>query len=206
MNLVEKLAQEFHLKLEQVDSTVKLIEEGNTIPFIARYRKEATGGLSDEVLRNLDERLIYLQNLEERKLEVTKLIEEQGKLTPELAEEIQKAEVLQRVEDLYKPYKQKKRTRASIAKERGLEPLADVIWAMDTKSGDPLELAAPYINAELGVETAADALAGALDILAERIADDPELTALVRERTQKNGTIVTEAAEPGESPLYDMYY
>ena len=206
MNLIEKLAQEFHLKLDQVESTVKLIEDGNTIPFIARYRKEATGGLSDEVLRDLDERLIYLQNLEERKLEVTKLIEEQGKLTPELAEEIQKAEVLQRVEDLYKPYKQKKRTRASIAKERGLEPLADLIWAMDTKSGEPLELAAPYINAELGVETAADALAGALDILAERIADDPELTALVRERTQKSGTIVTEASEPEVSTVYDMYY
>lgn len=206
MNLVEKLAQEFHLKLDQVENTVKLIEDGNTIPFIARYRKEATGGLSDEVLRDLDERLIYLQNLEERKLEVTKLIEEQGKLTPELAEEIQKAEVLQRVEDLYKPYKQKKRTRASIAKERGLEPLADLIWAMDTKSGEPLELAAPYINAELGVETAADALAGALDILAERIADDPELTALVRERTQKSGTIVTEASEPEVSTVYDMYY
>lgn len=206
MNLIEKLAQEFHLKLDQVESTVKLIEDGNTIPFIARYRKEATGGLSDEVLRDLDERLIYLQNLEERKLEVTKLIEEQGKLTPELAEEIQKAEVLQRVEDLYKPYKQKKRTRASIAKERGLEPLADLIWAMDTKSGEPLELATPYINAELGVETAADALAGALDILAERIADDPELTALVRERTQKSGTIVTEASEPEVSTVYDMYY
>lgn len=206
MNLVEKLAQEFHLKLDQVESTVKLIEDGNTIPFIARYRKEVTGGLSDEVLRDLDERLIYLQNLEERKLEVTKLIEEQGKLTPELAEEIQKAEVLQRVEDLYKPYKQKKRTRASIAKERGLEPLADLIWAMDTKSGEPLELAAPYINAELGVETAADALAGALDILAERIADDPELTAMVRERTQKSGTIVTEASEPEVSTVYDMYY
>lgn len=206
MNLVEKLAQEFHLKLDQVESTVKLIEDGNTIPFIARYRKEATGGLSDEVLRDLDERLIYLQNLEERKQEVTKLIDEQGKLTPELAEEIQKAEVLQRVEDLYKPYKQKKRTRASIAKERGLEPLADLIWAMDTKSGEPLELAAPYINAELGVETAADALAGALDIVAERIADDPELTALVRERTQKSGTIVTEASEPEVSTVYDMYY
>lgn len=206
MNLIEKLAQEFHLKLDQVESTVKLIEDGNTIPFIARYRKEATGGLSDEVLRDLDERLIYLQNLEERKLEVTKLIDEQGKLTPELAEEIQKAEVLQRVEDLYKPYKQKKRTRASIAKERGLEPLADLIWAMDTKSGEPLELATPYINAELGVETAADALAGALDILAERIADDPELTALVRERTQKSGTIVTEASEPEVSTVYDMYY
>lgn len=206
MNLIEKLAQEFHLKLEQVDSTVKLIEDGNTIPFIARYRKEATGGMSDVVLRDLDERLIYLKNLEERKLEVIKLIDEQGKLTPELDEEIRKAEVLQRVEDLYKPYKQKKRTRASIAKEKGLEPLAEIIWAMELKTGDPLETATPFISEELGVATAEDALAGALDIIAERIADDPDFTALVREKTKKSGVIVTEAAEPAESTVYDLYY
>ena len=129
MNIIEVLAKEFGLKQSQVEQTVNLIDEGNTIPFIARYRKEATGGLSDVVLRDLDERLTYLRNLEERKEEVIRLIEEQDKLTDELAEEIRKAEVLQRVEDLYKPYKKKKATRASKAREKGLAPLAEILWA-----------------------------------------------------------------------------
>ena len=129
MNIIEILASEFHLKVSQVENTVTLIDEGNTIPFIARYRKEVTGGMSDEVLRDLDERLTYLRNLEERKEEVIRLIDEQGKLTDELKEKILEAEVLQRVEDLYKPYKQKKATRASKARARGLAPLADQFLA-----------------------------------------------------------------------------
>lgn len=135
MNIIEVLAKEFGLKQSQVEQTVNLIDEGNTIPFIARYRKEVTGGLSDVVLRDLDERLTYLRNLEERKEEVIRLIEEQDKLTDELAEEIRKAEVLQRVEDLYKPYKKKKATRASKAREKGLAPLAEILWAQKEESG-----------------------------------------------------------------------
>ena len=148
MNIVEKLAQEFNLKISQVENTVQLIDDGNTIPFIARYRKEVTGALSDVILRELDERLTYLRNLEQRKEEVIRIIDEQGKLTEELKGEILKAQVLQRVEDLYKPYKQKKSTRASKAKEKGLEPLALVFWAQELTSGSMEELAAPYVSEE----------------------------------------------------------
>jgi uncharacterized protein len=206
MNINEKLSQEFKLRLSQVESTVALIDDGNTIPFIARYRKEATGGLSDVTLREFDERLAYLKNLEERKEEVLRLIDEQGKLTEELAADIRAAEILQRVEDLYKPYKQKRATRASKAREKGLEPLAEIIWSQQAAAGDPLDIAAPYIDAEKGVADAAEALAGALDIIAERIADDPDITAALREKTQKEGKIVSEAADPAESTVYDMYY
>ena len=206
MNIIEKLAQEFKLKLSQVENTVKLIDEGNTIPFIARYRKEVTGALSDVTLRELDERLAYLRNLEQRKEEVIRIIEEQGKLTEELKEEILKAAVLQRVEDLYKPFKQKKSTRASKAKEKGLEPLAMLIWAQEKESGSLEELAAPYVSEEKGVANEAEAIQGAMDIIAEMIADDPELTAAVRERTQKAGLISSEATDPAESTVYDLYY
>ena len=165
MNIAEKLAQEFGIRLTAVEQTISLIDEGNTIPFIARYRKEVTGGLSDVVLRDLDERLNYLRGLEERKAEVIKLIEEQGKLTEELKSEIEKAEILQRVEDLYKPFKQKKSTRASKAREKGLEPLAESIWAQDRQSGDLLKDAEVYVDPDRGVNTPEDALAGACDIL-----------------------------------------
>ncbi len=168
MNIIEVLAKEFGLKQSQVEQTVNLIDEGNTIPFIARYRKEATGGLSDVVLRDLDERLTYLRNLEERKEEVIRLIEEQDKLTDELAEEIRKAEVLQRVEDLYKPYKKKKATRASKAREKGLAPLAEILWAQKEESGSPLDAAKDFADADKGVESAEEALQGACDIIAER--------------------------------------
>ena len=144
MNIIEALAQEFNLKLSQVENTVALIDEGNTIPFIARYRKEVTGGLSDVTLRDLDERLTYLRSLEERKEEVIRLIEEQGKMTDELKDKILAAEVLQRVEDLYKPYKQKKATRASKAKAKGLEPLALTFWAQELEQGAIEELARPF--------------------------------------------------------------
>ncbi|QAT43805.1 Tex family protein [Aminipila luticellarii] len=206
MNIIEKLAQEFSVRIAQVENTVQLIDDGNTIPFIARYRKEVTGGLSDVTLRDMDERLTYLRNLENRKEEVIRLIDEQGKLTEELQAEIEKAEVLQRVEDLYKPYKQKKSTRASKAKEKGLEPLALLFYAQEIESGNMDELAAPYINAEKGVENTEQAIQGAMDIIAEMIADHPELTAMVREKTQKSGLIVTEAADPEEKTVYDMYY
>lgn len=206
MNIIEVLAGEFQLREAQVKQTVELIDEGNTIPFIARYRKEATGGLSDVVLRDMDERLTYLRNLEDRKEEVIRLIDEQGKLTDELKNQIEEAQVLQRVEDLYKPYKKKKATRASKAKEKGLEPLAVTIRAQQQETGDPKEAAAAFIDEEKGVASAEEALKGACDIIAEMISDDPELTAAVRERTQETGVIVTEAVDADEKTVYEMYY
>ena len=201
MNIIETLASEFKVKTAQVENTVNLIDEGNTIPFIARYRKEVTGGLTDVVLRDMEERLSYLRNLQERKEEVIRLIDEQGKLTEELAAEIEKAEVLQRVEDLYKPYKQKKATRASKAKEKGLEPLAMIFYAQQKKDGNPLDIAAGFVDQEKGVETAQDAVQGAMDIIAEMIADDADLIKNIRERTFERGQIATE-----EKTVYDMYY
>ncbi|MGN0735760.1 MAG: Tex family protein [Anaerovoracaceae bacterium] len=206
MDIIQKLASEFKIRTAQVEHTVELIDEGNTIPFIARYRKEVTGGLSDVTLRDLDERLKYLRNLEERKDEVIRLIEEQGKLTEELRDEIMKAEVLQRVEDLYKPYKQKKATRASKAKEKGLEPLAMIIFAQLKTDGTPEEAAEPFINPEKEVNTAEEALQGACDIIAEMIADDAEITKDVREKTFSTAVIATEAVDPEEKTVYEMYY
>lgn len=206
MGIIAKLAEEFHIRTAQVEQTVALIDEGNTIPFIARYRKEVTGGLSDVVLRDLDERLKYLRNLEERKEEVLRLIEEQGKLTEELKAEIEKAEVLQRVEDLYKPFKQKKATRASKAKEKGLEPLAMILYAQQLTDGAPEDAAAPFVNPEKEVYTPQEALAGACDIIAEMIADDPEITKDVRAKTLAIATLVTEAVDPEEKTVYEMYY
>lgn len=206
MNIIETLAVEFHLKQSQVEATVELIDEGNTIPFIARYRKEMTGGLSDVVLRDLDERLTYLRGLEQRKKEVIRLIEEQGKLTEELAAEIRKAEVLQRVEDLYKPFKQKKATRASKAREKGLEPLALLMLAQEERDRSPQELAQAYINEEKGVASAQEALQGAMDIVAEIVADNADYTAQLREMTFLGGTLESEAVDSEESTVYDMYY
>ena len=206
MDIIAKLAEEFHIRTAQVEQTVALIDEGNTIPFIARYRKEVTGGLSDVVLRDLDERLKYLRNLEERKEEVLRLIEERGKLTEGLKAEIEKAEVLQRVEDLYKPFKQKKATRASKAKEKGLEPLAMILYAQQLTDGAPEDAAAPFVNPEKEVYTPQEALAGACDIIAEMIADDPEITKDVRAKTLAIATLVTEAVDPEEKTVYEMYY
>lgn len=206
MNIIQMIAGEFNVKESQVENTVALIDEGNTIPFIARYRKEVTGGLSDEVLRNMDERLTYLRNLQERKEEVIRLINEQGKLTDELREQINEAEVLQRVEDLYKPYKKKKATRASKAKEKGLEPLALTFREQQADAGTPEELAVPFIDEEKGVETVQDAIAGACDIIAEMISDDPDITAAVREKTYETAAIETEAVNADEKTVYDMYY
>lgn len=206
MNITEKLAQEFGIRLAQVEQTVALIDEGNTIPFIARYRKEVTGGLTDVLLRDLDERLSYLRGLEERKAEVIKSIEEQGKLTEELKSEIEQAEILQRVEDLYKPFKQKKSTRATKARERGLGPLADMIWAQDATEGNIMSIAAGSIDPGKEVETAEAALAGACDIIAERISDDAEITEMVRNYSRDNGVLTSEGAAPDEKTVYDMYY
>ena len=206
MNIIQMIAGEFNVKESQVENTVALIDEGNTIPFIARYRKEVTGGLSDEVLRNMDERLTYLRNLQERKEEVIRLIDEQGKLTDELREQINEAEVLQRVEDLYKPYKKKKATRASKAKEKGLEPLALTFREQQADAGTPEDLAVPFIDEEKGVETVQDAIAGACDIIAEMISDDPDITAAVREKTYETAAIETEAVNADEKTVYDMYY
>ena len=172
MDILAKLTQEFSLQRWQVDNTVKLIDEDNTIPFIARYRKEQTGSMDDQQLRELSERLIYLRNLEERKAAVIASITEQEKMTDELLASITAAATLQTVEDIYRPYKPKRRTRATIAIEKGLQPLADIIWEQDLST--PLEtVAEPFIDTEKGVETVQDAISGALDILAERISDDP---------------------------------
>ncbi|MBR3756247.1 MAG: RNA-binding transcriptional accessory protein [Firmicutes bacterium] len=206
MNIIEKLASEFKVKTVQVENTVALIDEGNTIPFIARYRKEVTGGLTDVTLRDMEERLQYLRNLETRKEEVIRLIDEQGKLTETLKAEIEKAEVLQRVEDLYKPYKQKKATRASKAKERGLEPLAMIFFAQQKKDGTVEELAASFVNPEKDVENVDAAIQGAMDIIAEMIADDADLIKAIREKTFSKGLIATEAVDPEEKTVYDMYY
>ena len=206
MNITEVLAKEFELRASQVEQTINLIDEGNTIPFIARYRKEATGGLSDVILRNLDERLTYLRNLDERKDEVIRLIYEQGRLTEELEAQIREAEVLQRVEDLYKPFKKKKATRASKAKEKGLEPLAQIIAAQEIENGLPEEIATDFVSAEKGVDDTSDALQGACDIIAEMISDDPEITAAIREKTRETGVLNTEASDPEEKTVYEMYY
>lgn len=205
MDIIAKLAKELSVKPWQVENTVKLIDGGNTIPFIARYRKELTGELSDTILRDLNERLTYLRNLENRKAEVIRLIEEQGKLTEELRVSIEKAEVLQEVEDLYRPYKQKKRTRATIARERGLEPLAEIIWKQERLKESLEELAAGYINPELGVETIQDAINGASDIIAEMISDSAEFRKEIRELTFKNGAVAVKGTREEKSE-YQMYY
>ena len=206
MDIIAKLTEEFGVKKVQIEQAVKLIDEGNTVPFIARYRKDVTGGLNDEQLRAIDERLRYLRGLEERKQEVLHSIEEQGKLTDELKAEIEKAEILQRVEDLYKPFKQKKTTRAGKAKAKGLEPLALIIYMQQTKSGDVLKAAEPFVDPEKEVETAEEAIQGACDIIAEMIADNADLISEVRDRYYKHGLIETEAVDAEEKTVYDMYY
>ena len=206
MDLTAKLAEEFGLRLSQAQQTVKLIDEGNTIPFIARYRKEATGGLDDVTLRAMDERISYLRGLEERKDEVIRLIEEQGKLTESLETEIRQAQVLQRVEDLYKPYRKKKATRASKARDMGLEPLALVFLAQEKTEVSPRDEAAAFVDAEKGVASAEEAVKGACDIIAEIISDDADITAAVRDKTAASGFVVSEAADPEEKTVYEMYY
>ena len=202
--IIETIANELNIKTVQVENTIKLIDDGNTIPFIARYRKEVTGNLSDEVLRNLGERLTYLRNLEERKQEIIRLIDEQGKLTEELTNAINNSMILAEIEDIYRPYKQKKRTRATIAKEKGLEPLANIIYIQNEKK-DIYEIAKQYINEEKGVKTEEEAIAGALDIIAENIADNAEYRKQIKAICFKEAVIITKAVKDEKSP-YEMYY
>lgn len=205
MDIIKKLSDELGIKLSQVEATVKLIDEGNTIPFIARYRKEVTGALNDEILRNLDERLKYLRNLEERKQTVIASINEQGKLTDELKKSIEEAETLVLVEDLYRPYKQKRRTRAIIAKEKGLEPLANIITLQMTKKSLEEE-ARTFINSEKEVNSEKEAIEGAKDIIAEGIADEASYRTYIRKLTFAEGTICSAAKDEKAETVYEMYY
>ncbi|WP_097003463.1 Tex family protein [Lacrimispora amygdalina] len=205
MDIIKILQEELSISRNQVEETVRLIDEGNTIPFIARYRKEVTGSLNDEVLRNLDERLRYLRNLEERKEQVLSSIREQEKLTPELEKKILNALTLVAVEDLYRPYKQKRRTRATIAKEKGLEPLADLISLQMIKT-PLLKAASDYISVEKGVASAEEAVSGAMDILAERISDQAEYRTYIRSTTMNQGTLFSTAKDEEAESVYEMYY
>jgi uncharacterized protein len=205
MNIADKIAAELHIKPWQVEAVIRLIDEGNTIPFIARYRKEMHGELNDEQIRNLSERLNYLRNLEERKAAVRSSIEEQGKMTKELSRAIDSAETLVALEDIYRPYKQKRRTRASIAREKGLEPLAQTILAQTITH--PLEEEAQkYIDTDKGVHSADEAIAGAEDIIAEFISDNAEFRKGIRDFTRKTGMLVSAAKDPDAKSVYDMYY
>ncbi|HIX64492.1 MAG TPA: RNA-binding transcriptional accessory protein [Candidatus Mediterraneibacter colneyensis] len=205
MDINGKLTEELGVKRWQTDAAVKLIDEGNTIPFIARYRKEATGSLNDEQLRKLHERLIYLRNLQEKKEQVISGIEEQGKMTEELRQQILAAETLVTVEDLYRPYRPKRRTRATIAKEKGLEPLAAFILLQNTK--EPLEkTAGMYLSEEKGVKTVEEAIAGAKDIIAESISDHADYRSWIRKETLKKGKVVSTAKDPEAESVYEMYY
>ena len=205
MDIIAKLSEELNIRKEQANAAVKLIDEGNTIPFIARYRKEVTGSLNDEVLRNLFERLNYLRNLEEKKAQVIASIDEQGQLTDELKKKIEDAQTFVAVDDLYRPYRPKKRTRATIAKEKGLDGLAKIILAQEITT--PLtDAAAEYIDKEKGVETPEEAISGAGDIIAEEISDNAAFRSAIRDITMQKGIIRSEARDIGEESVYEMYY
>ena len=204
-DIKKQIAKELGIREAQATSAIELIDQGNTVPFIARYRKEVTGGLTDEALRQLDERLTYLRNLENRKQEVKRLIGEQGKLTPELEAQIDRAASVTEVDDIYRPYRPKRRTRATIALEKGLAPLAELLWAQQTKDAALLNIAQQYISEEKGVASAEDAVAGAQDIVAERISDDADLRKQLRALIRRQGRIVSRALTK-ESTVYDLYY
>ena len=202
MDIIKQLQEELQIGRHQAEAAVKLIDEGNTIPFIARYRKEATGSLNDEVLRNLDERLRYLRNLEERKEAVISSIREQDKLTPELEKQILDAATLVAVEDLYRPYRPKRRTRATIAKEKGLEPLANLIGLQMIKS--PLEeIAKDYISEEKGVADVREAIDGAKDILAETVSDNAQFRTYIRKATMDQGILSSSTKDDTVSSVYE---
>ena len=205
MDINQKITEELNVKRWQVDAAVKLIDEGNTIPFIARYRKEATGTLDDEQLRKLFERLTYLRNLEEKKEQVLSSIEEQGKLTEELRAQITAAETLVVVEDLYRPYRPKRRTRATIAKEKGLEPLAVLITLQNAKCSLE-ELAQEYVDPEKDVKDVKEAIAGARDIIAESISDEADYRSWIRNTTMKKGKVISTAKDEEAESVYEMYY
>ncbi len=204
MDILKKLTEEFSLKPFQVENTVKLIDEGNTIPFIARYRKEATGSLDDQILRELSDRLSYLRNMDETREKIKASIEEQGALTEELVLAIQNANTLTELDDIYRPYKKKRKTRASVAKEKGLEPLADAIYEQSPDCKEPIVMAEEYVNSELGVETAEDALQGAMDIIAEKISDDADIRKRMRFVCSAHGVLTVKAAGE-ELDVYEMY-
>ena len=205
LNIAKTIADELNIKEYQVENTINLIDSGNTIPFIARYRKEVTGNLSDEILRQLGERLNYLRNLEKRKEEIIRLIDEQGKLTEELTNAINNASVLSELEDIYRPYKQKKRTRATIAKEKGLEPFANIIY-LQMEKRDINDIAKEYINPEKGVETIEDVFNGAMDIIAENISDTAEYRKRIKKMCFREAVIVSRASKDDEKSPYEMYY
>ncbi len=205
MDFIKVIAAEFGIKELQAKNVIELIDDGNTIPFIARYRKEMTGSLDDQIIRQIFERLTYLRNLEKRKEEVLSSIEEQGKLTDEIRDALEKAQTMTEVEDIYRPYKPHRKTRASVAREKGLEPLAALIFAQEIKDGTPADYAAEYINEEKGVETAEDAIAGALDIIAEDISDNAQFRQTLRQLIFDNGKIVSKA-NTEEDSVYRMYY
>ena len=202
--IISILARELGQKAEYIRNVIALIEEGNTIPFIARYRKEMHGGMDDTVLRDLETRLNYLKNLQQRREEVLRAIEGQGKLTEELRISLETAQTLAELEDLYRPYKQKRRTRGSVAREKGLEPLAKAIFAQDGQ--DPAELAKSYVNQELGVQTVEEALAGASDIIAEDLSDDPEIRKELRNLMNRRAVLTTKAVDPDTDSVYRLYY
>ena len=206
MDIVKVLVDEFRLKTQHVKNVITLLDEGNTIPFIARYRKEQTGEMQDVVLRELFNRLSYLRNLETRKEEVIRLIDEQGKLTDDLKRDIVKSETLQRVEDLYRPYKQKRRTRATIAKEKGLEPLAEAILALNLSKDEFQEHLLSYIDQEKGVETEEEAIMGAMDIIAEVVSDNPDYREKIKKILNNKGIILSEGTNKEENTVYQMYY
>ena len=202
MDIIATIAEELGVKKSQVEAAVGLIDEGNTIPFIARYRKEKTGALNDEILRNLYDRLVYLRNLEEKKQTVLSSIEEQGKLTEELKAQILAAQTQVAVDDLYRPYRPKRRTRATIAKEKGLEPLANLI--MEQQVSDVFAEAEAFVNQEKEVATVEDAIAGAKDIIAEMISDEADYRTKIREMTMDKGRLVSSAKNPEEESVYEM--
>ena len=207
MDIQAKITEEFKLRPDHVTNIITLIDDGNTIPFIARYRKELTGHCDDQVLREFSDRLKYLRNLEKRKEEVTSSITEQGKMTEEIADALAKAETLSEVEDIYRPFKQKRKTRATVAIAKGLEPLADIILAQDLKTGSVQEIAAPFVNEELGVKSVEEAIQGAQDIIAERVSDDAEVRKKLRRIFLKNAYIATKLAktEDEAAKTYEMY-
>ena len=205
MDIVKKIAAELEIRPQQVEAVIKLIDEGNTIPFIARYRKEAHGSLNDEQLRNLSERLTYLRTLEEKKEQVLATIEEQGKLTDDLKAQILAAETQVLVEDLYRPYRPKRRTRAIIAKEKGLEPLAQIILAQEVT--ESLEtIAEQYVSEEKEVKDVADAIAGARDIIAEQISDNADYRKYIRDITREEGILTSTAKDEKAQSVYEMYF
>ena len=206
LDFIEITAKELNLKKIQVSNTIELLDDGNTVPFIARYRKEVTGSLDENQIRDIESRMNYLRNLQARKEAILRSIEEQGKLTPELKARIENSLKQQEIEDLYLPYKQKKRTRATVAKEKGLEPLAEIILTQETVSGDPLEIASQFINPDKEVEDARQAIDGALDIIAEIISDDADVRADVRKMTFKTGLLVSKAKDSAAKSEYEMYY